>query len=138
MTTNEVLEELANIEHEQWMSWSKTALIKMKALESNEPDAFENAIYWLQDHWQKNWKSYPELPEDTKEHDREWARKVKAIIEREVSLARQDEAKKIFALADGEPDDKDSPVRRVSKHSGIDTRTIKAVVAVLKKECGVE
>ena len=60
-------EKLAELEHEQWMEWSK--YLSEKELLSIE----------RLKHWQNLWKPYNELPESEKDQDRIWADKVLAI-----------------------------------------------------------
>jgi hypothetical protein len=55
------IERVAEVEHEQWMAWSKSVAPEV----SPERRA----------RWQKLWVPYKDLPEDEKEKDREWARK---------------------------------------------------------------
>ena len=62
------LERVAAIEHEQWMAWSKSVAPEV----SPERRA----------RWEKYWVPYDELPDDVKELDREWARKVIAEARR--------------------------------------------------------
>ena len=58
----ELIERLARLEHEQWMDWATTAIGKV---------SIEQALKW-----DKNMIPYDDLPEDMKEKDRIWARKV--------------------------------------------------------------
>jgi hypothetical protein len=58
------LERLAEIEHDQWMTWTKTVAAR------GEVSAEQIAK------WAVNWKPYDELTDEVKEYDREWARKV--------------------------------------------------------------
>jgi hypothetical protein len=62
-----LLELLAELEHEQWMAWSRTVA----------PEVAEER----RRRWQGCWIPYRDLPEDVKEQDREWARKVLALLE---------------------------------------------------------
>ena len=67
-----IRELLANLEHEQWMAWTKY-------LYANH---FHDTIEKLaNEKWNKNWKSYNKLSEKLKDKDREWADKVITIIE---------------------------------------------------------
>jgi hypothetical protein len=68
MREDVVLEELAALEHEQWVYWSKSVC----ETENLSPERVER--------WKKFWCPYNELDEETKEHDRVWARKVMAVI----------------------------------------------------------
>lgn len=56
------LEELAAIEHDQWVEWSKSV-----ASEVSEE---------RRKRWEKYWVPYHELSEEVKEQDRVYARKV--------------------------------------------------------------
>ena len=58
------LEVVADLEHQQWMSWSKYIAANWGI--PNE----------LVHKWKQNWKPYSELTEEEKEKDRVWARKV--------------------------------------------------------------
>ena len=57
------IERLAAIEHTQWMAWARTLM-------DEEPELSASR----QDRWQAMMVDYSELPEETKEYDREWAR----------------------------------------------------------------
>lgn len=66
----DLLEKIASIEHQQWISWSK-------ALALTE----ENLSKERRDRWRRLWRTrYPDLPEEMKEQDRVWARKVLEVI----------------------------------------------------------
>jgi hypothetical protein len=56
-----VLERVAEVEHEQWMAWSKSVANEVS------PERRKR--------WEAYWVPYKELPEEVKELDREWARK---------------------------------------------------------------
>lgn len=62
------IEKLAELEHEQWMSWAKTLMETENISESRKQ------------RWKKYMVSYDALPEDMKEQDRKWARKVLKLI----------------------------------------------------------
>lgn len=64
----EPIEKLAELEHEQWVNWSKNIAQKEK-LSSERIDR-----------WKKLWVPYSELSEEMKEEDRIWARKVLEIM----------------------------------------------------------
>lgn len=66
----EVLEELADLEHRQWIHWSKYV-----AENHDIPDE-------LREKWEKSWKPYSELSEEMKDKDRKWARKALEIIDK--------------------------------------------------------
>jgi len=57
------LERLAELEHEQWWYWTKQ-------IADQVPDE-------LREKWEASWIPYDELPEELKEEDRVWARKVR-------------------------------------------------------------
>ena len=63
---NDLIEALAEIEHEQWIHWSRAVAAKV-------PEATHAA-------WQRSWVDYLELTDDVKEADRVWARKVIAVL----------------------------------------------------------
>ena len=63
---SELLEKLAEIEHEQWIEWSKSVSKEVS------PERLER--------WKKYWIPYDQLEEPVKEQDRVYARKVIAIL----------------------------------------------------------
>ena len=63
---NVLLEKLSEIEHEQWMLWSKSVASEVSK------DRRER--------WEKLWIPYSELSEEMKEEDRIFARKVIEVI----------------------------------------------------------
>ena len=81
MRDNELLEKLAEIEHLQWETWSKSIAektlgsIKMH-LENHDTKAALREIEFKFQNWQEYWKPYNQLGEMTQELDRVWARKV--------------------------------------------------------------
>jgi len=66
MSEEDLLEELAALEHDQWMEWSKAV-----AEEVSED---------RKDRWKSFWVSYEELAEDVKDADRKYAEKVLEIL----------------------------------------------------------
>ena len=64
----ELIERLAELEHEQWINWSKNIVESESISEKRKR------------RWQKLWCPYNGLSEEMKNLDREWARKVVAII----------------------------------------------------------
>jgi hypothetical protein len=64
--SEELIEALAEIEHEQWMHWSQ-------AVAGDVSHATRNK-------WQRSWVVYDELTEELKETDRVWARKVVELL----------------------------------------------------------
>ncbi len=63
-TESDLIEIIAEIEHEQWMSWAESLMTEEKLSEERR------------ERWEQFLVPYDELPEDVKEHDRVWARKV--------------------------------------------------------------
>ena len=66
---NSIIECLAELEHDQWMQWANT-LLRNEILSQARVQR-----------WQLMMVPYAELPEEMKEHDRIWARKVLEIME---------------------------------------------------------
>jgi hypothetical protein len=73
----ELIEELAALEHNQWLSW--TGIVMSEVSEERR------------ERWKNYHVPYAELPEDVKSLDREWARKTLAIV-------LKHEKKRILAL----------------------------------------
>jgi hypothetical protein len=69
LQSSELLEKLAELEHEQWWKWSEK-------LKRDEPISEQTVK-----RWQHYWKPYSELTEIEKEQDRVWARKVLKRLE---------------------------------------------------------
>ena len=61
-----LLERLAELEHEQWVAWSRAVAGEVSAERRRR--------------WQECWVPYAELPEEVKDLDREWARKVLSLL----------------------------------------------------------
>ena len=64
----ELVEALAEIEHEQWVHWSQTVAGEVSAV--------------TRDKWRRSWVAYAELTDEVKETDRVWARKVTTLLRR--------------------------------------------------------
>jgi hypothetical protein len=64
--TDDLVEALAEIEHEQWMHWSQAVAPKV--------------LTGVADSWRSSWVDYAKLTEELKEADRVWARKVVALL----------------------------------------------------------
>ena len=77
-----LLEGLSNIEHEQWMKWSKTISLQ----ESIGQERIGR--------WKKLWIPYLELTEQDKDHDRKWAKLVLMVIIERLKSQLKEEAKK--------------------------------------------
>jgi hypothetical protein len=63
-----LLERLAELEHEQWVAWSR------EVADEVAPERRRR--------WHEFWVDYSELPEQIKEQDRVWARKVLELLSR--------------------------------------------------------
>lgn len=63
-----LLEKLAAVEHDQWFTWAATLL--------DQEDISDDRA----SRWKQYFVPYEELPEEIKEHDRVWARKVIEVI----------------------------------------------------------
>jgi hypothetical protein len=63
---DDLLEQLAELEHEQWLAWSKAVAGEVSAERRRR--------------WEACWVPYAALPEGVKEQDRVWARKVLAAL----------------------------------------------------------
>lgn len=67
---DEAVEVLAEVEHDQWVEWSKTIVQQEKISEERT------------ERWARYWRPYAELSADVQEHDRVWARRALAALER--------------------------------------------------------
>lgn len=67
----ELIEELAELEHDQWWEWAKNIL-------ETEDISKEREERWKE----KSFKPYEELTEEQKDMDREWAGKVLKIVKK--------------------------------------------------------
>ena len=66
----ELIEKLAELEHQQWWDWAKNIL--------ETEDITEERVK----RWKENsFKPYKDLSEEQKDMDREWARKVLKIVD---------------------------------------------------------
>ena len=77
-------ERLAGIEHEQWVYWTSGLLNYMEKDGRLSPvvhDIFKRK-------WQDNWILYSDLDEETKEHDRKWAKFVQEAIQTKLKEAQ--------------------------------------------------
>lgn len=68
ISNKELLEELSEIEHDQWVEWSKAVGTEVSEDRKKR--------------WKKYWIPYEDLPEDVKEQDRVYARKVLDAVEK--------------------------------------------------------
>lgn len=65
---SELLEKLSDLEHQQWANWAQS-ILKSETI-SEERKA----------RWSVMFVDYKDLPEEIKEYDREYARKVMELI----------------------------------------------------------
>ena len=65
-TSDDLVADLARIEHEQWMHWSQAVAADIAKATRMK--------------WQRFWVDYAELRGDLKEPDRLWARKVVTLL----------------------------------------------------------
>lgn len=70
LKNKEIIEKLAEIEHNQWVEWSQELFKSEKRL------SFARI-----ERWKLLWKPYSELTEEQKEQDRIYARKVLSAIQ---------------------------------------------------------
>jgi predicted ABC-type ATPase/SAM-dependent methyltransferase len=89
--SDSVLEQLADLEHEQWRQWAKNIMDTEKITPARI------------DRWKTLFVPYSELSEESKEQDREWARKVLNITEIEIGKDVQ------LTDAEGAPTEKSQP-----------------------------
>lgn len=77
---NKLREFLADIEHQQWMAWSKSLAEELKLinLDCYREDfvVIRNRIKTRLTNWEKSWKPYNKLTTEQKDKDREWADKI--------------------------------------------------------------
>jgi hypothetical protein len=74
----ELLEKLAELEHEQWISFSKSVCSHL--LLDRSPMRMRERVLTKHDSWELLWRPYYELSEELKEKDRIWARKIIEIL----------------------------------------------------------
>jgi len=70
----QLIEELSNVEHIQWMSWAA-------AIEKYVPKE-------IAERWKKNWKPYNQLSEDEKDKDRRWAMCIYSVLQKGLPKCR--------------------------------------------------
>jgi len=68
LTDEEIIESLAELEHEQWIKWASTIMQTEKISDGRIA------------RWKDCFVSYADLSEEMKEFDREWARKALATL----------------------------------------------------------
>jgi len=72
-----LLENLSELEHEQWVEWSKQ-------IAKTENISQERLARWI-----PLWKPYKYLSPEVQEQDRKWARKVIVLLEKTNQEAKQ-------------------------------------------------
>jgi hypothetical protein len=72
----DLLEKLSELEHNQWVFYSKSVANTIRSVRSI--DDLDKTII----KWHKNWVPYSQLSEKEKDKDRIWARKALGIIRR--------------------------------------------------------
>lgn len=80
---NALIEELAEIEHDQWWSWTK----ELEKIHRTDP-----AWQYIFEQWSKSWIPYCQLSEGQKDMDRVWARKVIEVFLKHMSLLKSKNA----------------------------------------------
>ena len=81
----QLIDKLSELEHEQWMEWSKSIAPEIAELRDAVCIPLTTSDLGLKttkrlERWNGFWVSYDELNEKTKERDRVWARKVLQIF----------------------------------------------------------
>jgi hypothetical protein len=66
MKPDDLLERLAELEHEQWQAWAREVAPEVSPARRGR--------------WQAYLRPYAELPEEAKEQDRVWARRVLEVL----------------------------------------------------------
>jgi len=66
----QIIEDLANLEHEQWWGWAESLMEKEDLSEEREK------------RWEEFFVPYDELSEEIKDSDREYAKKAYEIMEK--------------------------------------------------------
>ncbi len=72
---DELIEKLAELEHDQWVEWSKSVAGEVSESRLSR--------------WEHFWVPYSELSEAVKEQDRIWARKVLAVLSEDCMKANE-------------------------------------------------
>ena len=81
----ELINRIAELEHEQWIEWSKNLASELVELRDAASVSLVKNNLVLKtterlQRWNSFWVSYDELNEKTKEQDRVWARRVLQIF----------------------------------------------------------
>lgn len=78
VTNPEFLENLAELEHEQWVAWSKS--LCEQVLSNLGEEVTGRKMFERHQRWLSLWKPYDNLSDEIKEQDRIWARKVLKLL----------------------------------------------------------
>ena len=71
-----LLEDLAELEHQQWAHWTKYMLDRLEQLESEQDSHDPYKVMHQKENWRRQIATpYPELTEKEKDSDRSWASK---------------------------------------------------------------
>lgn len=118
-----LLEQLAELEHEQWAKWARHLLYHA----DGEPNLSERR--------RKRWGEllslrYDELTEEWKEYDREWARKVLEIVSPLILKARADAIEEAAKMCDFERREYEKSSKEFDRMGKIEQGTREAICAV--------
>ena|SRR3990167_6120827 len=95
----ELKEKLAELEHDQWISWSQAITTGMECFGQESKDALFDWCDKKMSDWKDNWKPYSDLTEKEKDKDRKWGDKVifeiSSFLSRREREVRGEIAKKI-------------------------------------------
>lgn len=72
LKSKDFLEKLTELEHDQWIAWSKHLSTKEKLSQKTV------------ERWEKLWCEYNALPESEKDHDRVWSKLIQMKILKEI------------------------------------------------------
>jgi hypothetical protein len=72
-----MIEKIAQLEHLQWIEWSKNMKEFLLSIRNNSNKILIDAKITS---WEKCWVDYSKLNEEEKEKDREWARKILKLL----------------------------------------------------------
>lgn len=75
MTDTELREGIAELEHNQWVKWSKSLAPALNDILLRLPEGSNEAdtLYERLQRWAKLWIPYAELTKEQKDQDRYWA-----------------------------------------------------------------
>ena len=97
-TDKQYIEELAALEHDQWVQWSMSIQDEVSPVRRNM--------------WEKLWIPYKYLSETEKEKDRVWARKVLTILKKQRLRIRNEYSKEIISLANMDINNRKQEIER--------------------------